>query len=227
MNSPWTKAAAALLLAAASCLVAPACAENESSLFIQACLVPDEQCIVEPSADAVVRQRGLVDVAHTGGGYRCNLLLGNQLAPLGNDSLRTETSRIQIEAFDVTVRRIGPDGTEVEEAAFSAPTAGFVDPGQAPSPGYAGVDALLLDPATASRLADPNNAGFLNEVVVEVVARGRTLGGTEIESAPFRFPITVCNGCTCDQSCEGVSDAKFDCQFGLDGHCRFVDTACQ
>ena len=62
---------------------------------------------------------------------------------------------------------------------------------------------------------------------MEVIARGRTLGGTEIESAPFSFPITICQGCTCSDPCDGISDAKADCRFGLDGHCRYVDTACQ
>ena len=66
-----------------------------------------------------------------------------------------------------------------------------------------------------------------NELIVEIVARGRTLGGTEVESAPWRFPITVCDGCTCGDLC-GMDqmDAKADCQFGTDGHCRFIDSAC-
>jgi hypothetical protein len=220
------KAAAMALMAALAGVLAPACADNESSLYIIGCLVPDEQCVVEPSTDSLVSQRGTLDVAYRGSGYRCHLLMGNQLAPLGNDSLRTETSRMHIESFDVRILRRAADGTEVEEEVFSAPAAGFIDPGQAPSAGYGGVDALLLDPATATRLAQPTD-GFLNELVAEVTARGRTLGGTEVESAPWRYAITVCDGCTCGAACgPDEMDAKADCQFGLDGHCQFIDSAC-
>ena len=45
MNAPWMKAAAVSVLAAATGVLAPACADNESSLFIRACLVPDDQCV--------------------------------------------------------------------------------------------------------------------------------------------------------------------------------------
>lgn len=221
------KAAAVALIGAAAGVLAPACADNESSLFIRACLVPDEQCVVEPSTDSVSRQHGLVDVARTGGGYRCFLLLGNQLAPLGNDSLRTETSRIQVYAFDVSIRDAAADPTAAPLVEYTTPAAGFVDPGQAPEAGYGAVDALLLDAQTAANLAGQGGSGFLPEVLVSVVARGRTLGGTEVESAPWQFPITVCNGCTCQGlACDPGSDATADCLFGLDNHCRFVDTDC-
>lgn len=218
------KAFAVALLAGATGVLAPACADNESSLFIRACLVPDDSCVVEPTTDATIRTSGSMDVGVLGE-YRCQLLLGNQLAPLGNDSLRTETSRIQIYAFDVTVT----DRSGAVVGEFSAPAAGFVDPGQAPSPGYGAVGALLVDSDTANRIADQGVAqGRAQPVLATVIARGRTLGGTELESAPWSFPLEICRNCGCDSTCTWPLDAEIlpSCHRGRDGNCVVAESAC-
>ena len=68
------------------------------------------------------------------------------------------------------------------------------------------------------------------ELLVSVVALGRTLGGTEIESAPWKFPVGVCNGCTCpgqNPVCEFPDDSLApNCRAGIDGQCRFTETDC-
>jgi hypothetical protein len=159
------------------------------------------------------------------GTYGCNLLLGNQLAPRGNDSLRTETSRIQIYAFDVTVTDIA--GAVVGE--FSSPAAGFVDPGQAPSAGYGAVGATLIDFNTAKLMADRGDAeGRVQPVLSTVIARGRTLGGTEVESAPWSFPLEICRNCACDPQCSLPVDAELlpSCHWGKGGACKSVESNC-
>ena len=220
MNSTWKKVGASLAVVAALAVLIPACAENESSIFIRACLVPNDECAVEPTVDTLTRQEGFLDTKF-GGSYACSLLIGNHLAPLGNSALRTETSRVQIYAFEVTIKD-AQSGAVLR--SYSDPVNGFIDPGQAPSPGYGAVNALLLDVATAEALV--NNGG--SEVLSTVIARGRTLGGTEVESAPWTMQIGVCRGCTCNEDCTGIdlSDEKLDCQAGRDGHCSFVETSC-
>jgi hypothetical protein len=216
-------AAIALVLGAAAALV-PACAENESSMFISGCLLPSEDtCIVDPSGDATRSFRGTLEVSSFRASYSCPLLIGNQLAPLGDDvKLRTETSRIFVYSLEVEVRDAL---TNTVLNTFEAPTNGVIDPVQGSPPGFNAVDALLVDADTAASVAD---AGA--ELLVSVVAKGRTLGGTEVESNVWQFPIFVCKGCVCTESsarCQmPTEDLKADCLQGIDGHCRFVDTGC-
>lgn len=224
----WHKALVTVGLLAFAGLAGPSCADNESSFFIRACLVPDSECAVQATLDSATVQGGLVDTAFSVTGYRCPLLVGNQLAALGNDSLRTETSRIVVYALDITVADAASGG---QVASYSVPAAGFVDPGQAPDPGYGVVDGLLLDVGTAQAVAAQAGAGGFPQVLVSVVARGRTLGGTELETAPWTFPITVCTNCTCTAASgkctpDELTSTEADCRFGSDGRCRFVDTDC-
>lgn len=224
----WIRALSAVGFSALLGIVGPACADNESSFYIRACLVPDNDCAVQATLDAPTQQAGLLDTAFSTTGYRCALLVGNQLAPLGNDSLRTETSRIVVYAFDITVAD-AVSGAQL--TSYSVPAAGFVDPGQPPDPGYNAVDALLLDIGTAKSVAASAGANGFPQVLVSVIARGRTLGGTEMESAPWTFPITVCNNCTCTAASgkctpDTLTSTTADCRFGSDGRCRFVDTDC-
>ena len=70
-----------------------------------------------------------------------------------------------------------------------------------------------------------------SELLVSVIARGRTLGGTELESGAWQYQIGVCAGCTCGggstPACmEPPEDAQGDCRAGIDGHCRYVDSDC-
>lgn len=223
-----SRVSAALGFSALLGLLGPACADNESTLFIRACLVPDSDCSVQPTLDSATQQAGLLDTAFSVTGYRCPMLVGNQLAALGNDSLRTETSRIVVYAFDITVTDAASGG---QLASYSVPAAGFVDPGQAPDPGYGAVDGLLLDINTAKAVAAQAGPNGFPQVLVSVIARGRTLGGTELESPPWTFAITVCNGCTCTAASgkctpDELTSTDADCRFGSDGRCRFVDTDC-
>lgn len=224
MKTPWMKALAIALLAASTGVLAPACADNESSLFIRACLVPDDSCSVEPSPETAFRSGGSMDASILGE-YSCVLLLGNQLAPVGNDSLRTETSRIQVYAFDVTVTdRLGAVVGE-----FSSPTSGFIDPGQAPSAGYGAVGATLVDFNTVQKVAAQGEAeGRSQPVIATVIARGRTLGGTEVESAPWSFPIEICRNCGCTPNCTWPLDAEPlpSCLRGREGNCVVAESSC-
>src|SRR5204863_1557151 len=57
--------------------------------------------------------------------------------------------------------------------------------------------AILLDADTATSLG--NTAASkkqVQQVVSSVVVRGRTLGGNEVETGEFLFPISICSGCS-------------------------------
>lgn len=217
------KSGSVAFLVAAAAVALTGCAENESTLFIRGCLVPDaETCVADPSGQGSLNPRGFLDLAVSpAGSYSCPLLIGNQLVPVGDDvTLRTETSRIFVYAFDVDITETG---TAASVGSFRASANGMIDPTSGPSPGYGAVNALLVDSAIASA-----NAG--KELSISVVALGRTLGGTEIESGAWPFQVAVCSGCTCSGQnpiCQFPDESvKPDCLRGVDGHCSFVETDC-
>jgi len=128
--------------------------------------------------------------------YMAGLLIGNQLVARGSaDQLRTETSRFRAEGAEVEIETT--DGSRIK--SFTVPVSGFADPGRGSEPGWGLVHAVLIDAGTGESLVSSFVEGQRNTLVGRVVASvkvfGRTLGGQEVESAEFRFPISICYGC--------------------------------
>jgi hypothetical protein len=214
-----------MLLAAVSL---GACADNDSGMFVRGVLAlqaPDCEAVADPTSPHWFE--GVYDLAvRSELGYSAVLLVGNQLVPRGSpDQLRTETSRVVIEGAEVAL--LSESGATITE--FTVPSSGFVDPGSGEDPGYGAMSALLIPPGQATD----------DRVIAEVRAFGTTLGGDEIESAAFTFPITVCTGClitvpsldAVDENgmCTAASSAELPeqtCRPGQDEpvDCRYVPT---
>lgn len=206
------------LLAASTALLIPACAEDQSSLAIRGVLVPtSDSCTVTADPSALEQLSGAIDVG-IAAEYRAPLLVVNQLVQRGDpNKLRTETSRVQLYQADVRIEDAAggsiarSDGTTAE---FSVPITGFVDPGTGTQPGYGITDVLLLDPATVGDLAGTlkatNQATLL---VAKVVLHGTTLGGNEITTGEWSYPIDVCYGClvACPPKADDPAIAGRDC----------------
>jgi len=234
--------AAAAVLAAGSVL-APACADNESSLFIRGCQAPEEgTCGYRPDPSGSFFPSGFVDGAFHGA-YSCGLLIGNQVVRRGSsDQLRTETSRIEL--YEAEVRVLDLSGNAVSYADGSAveylvPITGFIDPGAGTAPGYGLAQVPMLDAGSLASLG--GGPGGSVQVVSTVIVRGRTLGGQELESPEWSFPISVCFGCACqdvipDLCCaDPANDACADLDdpvpvtscTGSEGYdCRIVGQTC-
>jgi hypothetical protein len=212
MRQSLQRAGAFLLLSAAVGVLGTSCVDNESSLFIRSCLfVPTDTCKVTFDASATVRLAGTLDPAQ--GDYSCPLLLGNQLVARGDSKqLRTETSRIVIHSAVVTIYDSIKSTTYT---TFSVPATGFVDPGTSAQPGFGGANVLMLDRVTARE--HPGET-----LLSGVVLQGRTLGGLEVETAEWTFPITITGpGQLCDLSpcMPGAAPAemvKLTCRPGVD-----------
>ncbi len=193
---------ATLVLAGAGGLLASSsgCADNESSLFVRGVMLVDPKtCVVTPDPEGVFIAGGRLDAAISLG-YTGALLVGNQLVPRGDgENLRTETSRVELYAADVSIQSLG--GSVVQRgdgsaAEYSVPITGFVDPGSDADPGYGIAFVLLIDAATAKDLqATVAATGLVQELVASVIVRGHTLGGNELETPEYQFPISVCSGC--------------------------------
>jgi len=205
------RSAAALLLTASAGLLAPACAENESSLFIRHCVPRTFQegqgCTTpEPGEVEVFLGRGNLDLVFQGG-YSCDLLLGNQIVERGSsDQVRTETSRINLYSADVRLIDLAgnaisySDGSAIE---FSVPVSGFVDPADNTEPGYGYAQVLLIDAAAAEGIGRAAASTGATDVMAGIIVYGRTLGGQELETPEWFFPITVCLGCSCSEPPDG------------------------
>lgn len=217
MKNLWRGAFAIVLLGLFVAALAPACVDNESSLLIRN--VAAHSCDLITTDSPEIGQ-GYLDTRYQCG-YSAFLIIGNQLVKRGDDNkLQTETSRVEIKGADVQV--LSSDGEVLGQ--FSVPAVGFVDPANNTNPGYGITEVLLVDGQTAQAL---DSAG-VSYVVAHVIVRGRTLGGQDLTTAPFDFPINVCNGCLCaappdddcldpqstpTEQCLITQDKAFDCRF--------------
>jgi hypothetical protein len=173
------------------------CAENESSLFIEGVLsLPASDCVARPDAEAEMLTQGVLDV-HFAQGYVAAVQVGNQLTQQGNrEKLRTETSRLHLEGATGTVFDV--NGGEHE---FEAIATGFAHPAAGTEPGLAAMVVNLINGETMDALL----AAGEGDIVVRFRVFGTTLGGKEVESGDYDFPIYLCDGCLVDYPIEAVA----------------------
>jgi hypothetical protein len=211
---------AAGLLALCAAIASSSCVDNESSLFIYGVMeINSTQCLAKPDASAVFIPEGTLDTAFADG-YQAAILVGSHLTQRGSrDKLRTETSRLSITGAHMTL--YGTNGSVTE---FDTPATGLVNPSSGTDPGLAAVFARLI------RDKDIPNLGGEGQMIARIKILGTTLGGQDIESGVFDFPITVCEGCLVtypvealdpenDYKCDAATDSGPDttvCFFGQD-----------
>lgn len=179
----------------------PACADNDESVFVQHVLAPPQNrqngvCIYTPDPQAAFQSEGELDVG-VRDDYRGIILYGNQMIQRGDPlQTRSESSRFHLDGAVVRVSET--NGNIIHE--FTSTTSGMAQPQNNNVPGFAVAGITMID-AVASGII---RTGQLPRVVVATIRIfGRTLGGTEVESGDFSFPIRVCNGCLVDYSTGG------------------------
>jgi hypothetical protein len=233
------RAGAAVLVGCLGAFCATACVKNESSLFVKGCAqIALDTCTATADPSQVFLGEGLLDTLYTEE-YTCALLVGNQLHPEGDqDTLMTETSRVQLVSADINILDGGGNlltRANGSSASFNVPITGEVDPSSGTTPGFGLGFATLIDAATAKDLgAAAASTNLRQDVVVEVIVRARTLGGDDILAAPFHFPVEVCNGCLCtepagESCCDSTDKPDANCRKGEDGpvDCRFIGASCE
>lgn len=164
------------------------CVDNNTSIFIRQvqAVDPENECVVEADPEALFWSMGVMDTA-LASSYHAELLLGNQLVSRGNpDTMRTESSRVQLYEADIEVFDSG-GGTLT---SFTTPISGFIDAPSSNEPAYGLSSVTLIDPATGAGLA-----GLSATVVSRVKIYGITLGDIEVETGYWDFPIQICDGC--------------------------------
>jgi hypothetical protein len=177
--------------------VMPSCAVNDQSIFVRSVLAPSTNrqngsCIYTDDPQQPQLLGGTYDVGLSDN-YSAVVLVGNQLTPRG-DSLnnRAESNRAHLQGGVVQVKE--PGGALIRE--FTAYAVGFADPGANNAPDFGLMSLTLIDAPTKDLLAAQlPNRQVSKTIVVTFRVFGKTLGGVELESGDFDYPIRVCNGC--------------------------------
>lgn len=195
-----------LVTALAVSAVVPACADNDQSIFIRGALAPAQNrqngaCLYTDDPTQATLFEGSLDV-----GVRDNYLgayiVGNQMIPRGDpQNVRAESNRAHINGGIVRVTRT--DGTTIRE--FTAFATGFADPQNNNNPDFGVMGLITIDAPTALILRDElvaqaraqnvNVRSLSTQVLANIKVIGKTLGGVDLESAEYQFPIRVCVGC--------------------------------
>lgn len=244
MSRAYNRIGALVFLAASSMVGASSCAANESSIYIRSMMAsPPDTCQVTADPSALTLSSGSFDTQF-GSSYSGWMLVANQLVRRGDaDRLRTETSKVEFEK--AVVRVIDPVKLGGEEdpyddsvlvgaagATFTTPVSGFADASTGTTPGLGLAQVLMIPNALGKAIAKTGRAN----VVVDVVLHGRTLGGIDVETWHWYFPVVICgDGCLCDHTacvagsmttdmaianCHPGVDSPADCRLGLSATCK-------
>ncbi len=204
MKRVWGHVLAGVTLLAGAAAGFPACAHNDSSIFIRSVLAPQfatngAACFWGPDPAQAFIWSGVLDVALRGE-YDAVFLVGNQLVPQVNPSqLMTETSLVTIQGAIVRVT----DSSGHEITRFTRLTSASIAPSSGNTPGFAPIRVTIVSPQAIQQSADiqanianaPIGASGLARLVTYTRFFGQTLGGKSVESDEFEYPVDVCNGC--------------------------------
>lgn len=160
------------------------CADNRTTLFIHHIYYFEPgDCEISATLDDLQQASGVWNPSSPYP-YIAGLIIANGLQPLGdNDTLRPETSRIQIEGAEVEVNGVN-GGAALP--AYTVPFSATIDPDDSEEPGLTAAYPVPLIPRGAP-LADGNYS-------LTIRVFGKTLSGKVVESGDFFFPIEVAAG---------------------------------
>lgn len=160
------------------------CADNRTTLFISgvAGFQPGDTCEVDVSLSGTQLLSGSYDPL-PGVPYVAWLIIANGMQPLGdNDTLRPETSRIQLQGAEISISAASGGSAA---PAFTINFAATIHPDESEDPGLAVLPVPIVPPTL--------NLGP-GDYQVGITVFGETLGGTEVESGDFSFPVTIVPG---------------------------------
>lgn len=189
---------------AISLMVAPACVDNDQSIFIRNVVAPPTgggDCTYTADATGVGLFEGRLDVALTQT-YQAVVLVGNQMKQRSEDiNARAESNAAHL---DGAIVRVTTSNNE-EINSFTSPASGFANAATGITPSFGLMKITLLDPDTVAKvLAKVDVCKGDALILANIKAFGETNGGVDLESGEFQFGIRVCDarcgGCLVDYS---------------------------
>lgn len=219
---------AVVATAAGAVVLTPACTENNESIFIRNVVAPPQQrtngsCVYSPDPAGVGLFGGVVDALFTDE-YGAVLLVGSQLAPRGETiNARAESNRSILNG--AVVRVTETNGALIHE--FTAPGTGNMDVASGNTPAYGVFSAAVIDAETLRRVVQGWAFGQKKNVLVNIKVFGKTLGGVDLESGEFQFPVTICVGCLVKYVDADPAAAGINCPFAAGDNTTSVPVPCR
>lgn len=173
-----------------SLVIAPACVDNDQSLYIKQVMAPPTggDCTFQADPSQPALFEGTMDVALRSS-YQAVVLVGNQMiARSDNLGARAESNKAHLDG--AIVRITDANGNDINE--FTAQASGFADASNGTIANFGLMGITLLDPPTLAKINIGTNGTL---VLAKVKVFGETLGGVDLESGEFQFGIRVCRGC--------------------------------
>jgi hypothetical protein len=218
MKRVWGHVLAGVGLLALGSAAFSACVHNDSSIFVQDVLQPQQvsngqSCTFTSATTQPVISSGTLDVDFRYD-YNATYLVGNQLVTEANSQqLVTETSTVTIKGAEVRIT----DAAGNQLANYTRLAAGTIYPSVGGVPGYApiSVTEVIDDNTVAANAtikssvidAPPRTASV--RLVTYVRFFGNTLGGRYVESDEFEFPVDICRGCLIAFSPQDIRPAPY------------------
>lgn len=172
----------------ASAIVLSACADNRKSVYIRG-VVPAEAsgagggCNIDATSDELLLG-GVLDPG-IAGGYTLDLSIANQMVARANaQTFTAETNRVNFQRAEVRIAT----ANAVRLDRFSVLLTGSVPPASGTTPG---IGVISLNVVQSELLEQLRDQGGDTDIVAFVKLFGETLGGREVETDFFQFPITV------------------------------------
>lgn len=199
MNRLWAHFWAASFAAGLGGVMLPACAHDDSTLYIQEVVAPplptnlNQGCLYQaPSLTTTFLPSGILDVG-LASSYGPFVIVGNQLLTRADPTVgRTETNRVQLRGAVVRVT----DSAGNQLSTFTSLTEGNVEPSIGLTAGLGEAAVIMVDPGTRDALLPQLPHRTDRKTIVSYFkVFGNTTGGTYVESNEYQHVITVCNGC--------------------------------
>jgi len=173
----------------------------DNGIQIAANLPPDNSCVL--SADQDIRLlRGLYDISYVapdGSGPRDYVIAPLIQSYLISNALefQGEQANVQVTNFDITI--LLPDGSVAPLAGdlvnpYRVDTSAVLPVSEGGTPSQEVAAATGIPASYQDALRALLAAGF-SSIVLDIRAGATTFGGFSQRSAPFRWPVDICEGC--------------------------------
>lgn len=227
------------VLAVSLCAFAACTSDSGGGVIIRQNLAPpgDGTCALSPALDAPFIARGTIAMSSPLPYILTPLLQSRITSLMGQESARTVSMRGARVSLTIEGASVDDTAMDLDTTGFPVGAAKFTSLFSAPVAPNGGLTVGEFDIVPTSFLAAvAAKTGTAGRVHVQAVAQITVygdLGGGEIESEPFFYPVTICNDCILNvvaacplptaamvntgNACQPYQDGVIDCCSNPDG----------